>query len=470
MNIEVIILTAGNGTRMRSTLPKVLHTVGGKPMLAHVIETAATLVPTKIHVVVGSQSDVVQSVIEHTLQARNQQLTEGMLEINFSDIRWIHQHEALGSGHAAQQAMSAVGRTAATVLFLYGDVPLLSARTLKPMLAESGSIQLLTSIQKDPSGLGRIARDKRGCVTHIVEEKDADEAQKKICECNIGVIAGPAAQIEAGLAKLDTNNAQNEFYLTDIIGHAVAAGIEVITHHPETIEETSGVNSQADLAQVERIFQHAQARKLLKQGVRLLDPARFDVRGQCQFGLDCVVDANVILEGNVRIGNRCKIGANSIIRNSRIGDDSIIESHCVIDNAVLGARCIVGPFARLRPQTELTDEVRIGNFVEVKKSRIDMGSKVNHLSYIGDSEIGKGVNVGAGVITCNYDGVRKHQTIIGDDAFIGSNSELVAPLSIGAGATIGAGSTISKDVAKQTLAVARGRQTTVENWRRSRDK
>ena len=464
MILEAIILAAGEGVRMRSTLPKALHPVGGRPMLAHVVEAAKALAPAKIHLVVGRHGDTVRVALEDALANPD----DGDKKI-IDKINWVTQEKPLGTGHAAQQAMPAVNQ-AATVLLLYGDTPLISAPTLRLLIAAadhpSERLGLLTAEVDNSDGLGRIVRDRRGKVVRIVEEKDADDETRKIRECNTGFIAAPAAVIAAGLAKLENNNAQKEFYLTDLIAHAAAAGVEITTCQPCAVDETLGVNSQADLARVERIFQGNQARDLLEQGVRLRDPSRFDLRGRCEFGRDCVVDVNVILEGRVVIGDQCVIGANAIVRNSRIGAGSVIEANCVIDDAVIGARCTIGPFARLRPQTELDDGARIGNFVEIKKSRVGRDSKINHLSYVGDSDLGSGVNIGAGVITCNYDGAEKHRTVIGDDVFVGSNSQLVAPLVIGDGATIGAGSTITESVAGKTLAVGRARQTTVDGWAR----
>ena len=459
MPLEVIILAAGEGVRMRSSLPKTLHAIGGRPMLAHVIETLDSLVPGRIHVVVGHQGARVKSAIENLMGKK----TAGK-------INWVTQKKQLGTGHAVLQAMPAVN--ASTLLLLYADTPLITAETLRALTSvENGAenrLALLTVSVENPAGLGRIVRDEGGAVVRIVEEKDATDAQRQIRECNAGVIAGPAGLIRAELAKLDSDNAQKELYLTDIIGHAAAGGVEIVACQPGAVEETVGVNSQADLARVERIYQLNQARALLEQGVRLRDPARFDLRGRCEFGRDCEVDINVILEGDVAVGEGCKIGANSIVRNSRIGAGSVIEANCVIDSAVIGAGCKIGPFARLRPQAELGRDVHIGNFVEVKKSRIGRGSKANHLSYVGDSTLGDEVNIGAGVITCNYDGVNKHPTVIGDGVFVGSNSQLVAPLTIGAGATIGAGSTITEDVAAQTLAVSRVRQRAIAGWTRPR--
>ncbi len=458
MTVEAVILAAGEGARMRSTLPKALHTVGGRAMLAHVIDAVNALKPAKIHVVVGHRGEQVKASLASDAPLNDK-------------INWVTQKEQLGTGHAVMQALPAVDR-AATLLLLYGDTPLISAATLQRLVAVAdedegeGGLALLTATVPDPAGLGRIVRDRHGEVVRIVEEKDASDAQKQIRECNAGFIAAPAGVVETALAQLDNDNAQKEFYLTDIIAGASAAGVKIAACQPAAVEEILGVNTHADLARAERIFQAAQARRLLEQGVCLRDPARLDVRGRCEFGADCVVDVNVILEGEVVVGEGCRIGAGAVIRNSRIGAGSVIDANCVIDNAVVGARCQIGPFARLRPQAELDSEVHIGNFVEVKKSRIGRGSKANHLSYLGDSTLGRGVNIGAGVITCNYDGADKHHTRIGDDVFVGSNSQLVAPLAIGDGATIGAGSTITEDVAAEALAVGRARQKTVDGWTR----
>lgn len=463
--LEAIILAAGDGARMRSTLPKTLHAVGGRPMLAHIIEAVNSLMPATIHIVVGRQGEQVKSAIAEVFaQSRHAEHADGDA---LRRINWVTQSEPLGSGHAALQALPAVDPTA-TVLLLYGDTPLLGAQTLRSLAASGGAsdLGLLTATVDDPTGLGRIVRDRRGAIVRIVEERDADEAHRQIRECNAGCLAAPAAVLADALAKLDNDNAQGEFYLTDVVAHAIAAGVEVVSCQPGAVAETFGVNSRADLARVERLFQAGQARRLLEEGVTLRDPARLDVRGRCEFGRDCVVDVNVILEGRVVIGDDCALGANVIIRNSRIGDGCVIEANSVIDNAVVGARCRIGPFARLRPQSQLEDGVHIGNFVEIKKSRLGSGVKANHLSYVGDSALGRGVNIGAGVITCNYDGRDKHRTVIGDDVFVGANSELVAPLAIGDGATIGAGSTITEDVAAEALAVGRAKQKTVRGWTR----
>ncbi len=463
MNLEIIILAGGQGTRMRSNRPKALHLIGGAPMLHHVITAANALAPQQIHVVVGAHGERVKAALKHAHAGET-----------MPNLNWVAQAAPRGSGHAAQQAMPGVA-DAAMVLILYSDTPLIGAPTLRSLLAaahaqsESQSLALLTARVENPTGLGRIVRDARGKVTGIVEQKDADSAQQQIRECNTGVLAGRADIIKAALARVDNRNAAQEFYLTDVIAHAVAAGVEIATCQPRgaaAVAETIGVNCSLDLMRAERIFQARQARDLLAQGVRLRDAARLDVRGRCQFGRDCEVDINVILEGAVEVGAQCKIGANTIVRDSRIGAGSIIEANCVIEQAVIGARCVIGPFARLRPHTQIAAETRIGNFVEIKQSHIGQGSKINHLSYVGDSELGVGVNIGAGVITCNYDGANKHRTRIGDDVLIGANSQLVAPLVIGDGATIGAGSTITKNVAAKKLALSRARQSTVPGWAR----
>jgi bifunctional UDP-N-acetylglucosamine pyrophosphorylase/glucosamine-1-phosphate N-acetyltransferase len=471
MTLEVIILAAGQGTRMRSSMAKVLHTVGGKPMLQHVIEAANSLEPSKIHVVIGHDGEQVQSVIEQAIDGAAERAAASYQQRDShkpghklgEKIAWVTQQQQLGTGHAVMQAMPAVDLDA-TVLLLYGDTPLISTQTLKSLIATENQLRILTATMENPFGLGRIVRNDQGNVIRIVEQKDASASEARIRECNTGFMAGPASLIARGLTRLDSDNAQQEFYLTDLIGHSVAAGFDIAACQPGTVEETLGINSQADLARAERIFQMNQAQRLLEQGVCLRDPTRFDIRGNGEFGRDCVLDINIILEGDVVIGDSCHIGANTIIRNSRVGNHCRIEANCVIDNAIIGERCKIGPFARLRPEAELDSDVHVGNFVEIKKSRIGQGSKANHLSYVGDSTVGKGVNIGAGVITCNYDGAGKHQTVIGDNVFVGSNSQLVAPVTIGDGATIGAGSTITQDVAAAVLAVSRARQRSIDGW------
>lgn len=460
VNVEAVILAAGEGVRMRSSLPKALHPIGGRPMLARVIDAVDALRPGKIHLVVGHGGERVKAALAAMADDAPRHAA----------LNWVTQAEQLGTGHAVMQALPAIARDA-SVLLLYGDTPLISAETLVRLVAagsggDGNKLGLLTAEVEDPSGLGRIVRDRGGKVARVVEEKDADDAERQIRECNAGVIAAPAKVIADALARIGNDNAQGEYYLTDIIGHAAAAGVEITACQPAAADEVFGVNTQADLARAERIFQSGQARRLLDAGVCLRDPARFDMRGNCTFGRDCVVDVNVILEGEVMVGDGCFIGAGSVIRHSLIGDGSVIHPHCVLDFAVVGRRCVVGPFARLRPRTLLENDVHIGNFVEVKQSHIGSGSKANHLSYLGDSALGRAVNIGAGVITCNYDGADKHPTRIGDEVFVGSNSQLVAPLTIGDGATIGAGSTITEDVAAQTLAVARARQKTLDGWTR----
>ncbi|MDA7995033.1 MAG: bifunctional UDP-N-acetylglucosamine diphosphorylase/glucosamine-1-phosphate N-acetyltransferase GlmU [Gammaproteobacteria bacterium] len=459
MTLEAVILAAGEGTRMRSALPKSLHQIGGAPMLAHILKAAGALNPAKIHLVVARRGgDLVKDAVERGLAARRAEELLGK-------ICWATQESSLGTGHAVMQAMPAVGRES-TLLVLYGDTPLLRASTLARLAAVKDGVALLTAELENPDGFGRIVRGAGGEIERIIEHKDADAAQKKIRECNAGCMAAPAKVIAEALGGIRPDNAQRELYLTDVVAAAAAAGARITACHPDAIEETIGVNTQADLACAERVFQLEQAREVMARGLCLRDPARFDLRGRFEFGRDCALDINVILEGEISLGARCRIGANSVIRNSSIGDDSVIEANCVLDGAVVGANCVIGPFARLRPRAQLADGARAGNFVEIKNSRVGRGAKANHLSYIGDSEIGAGANIGAGVITCNYDGANKHRSVIGEDVFVGSNSALVAPLRIGDGATIGAGSTITQDVAAADLAVGRARQRAVRGWKR----
>lgn len=462
MALEIIILAAGKGTRMRSTLPKVLHPIGGKPLLQHLIETTRKLKPSKIHIVVGHGKDQVISAIESTLCSKAISASKRMPK---SQLNWVEQEEQLGTGHAVMQALPKVKRNS-TVLILNGDCPLISVQTLRKIARAGDVMKLLTVNLDNPTGMGRILRDNRNRITGIVEEKDASKAQKGIHETNTNCLAANAKQLQSWLSALGCDNAQKEYYLTDAIAAAVCHGVEVKSVKPQDVTETLGVNSKIDLANLERLFQTQQANALMSSGVTVMDPNRLDIRGTCKFGNECCVDINVILEGDVTVGNRVVIGPNTVIRNANIGDDTVIEANSVIDNAIIGSSCNIGPFARIRPDTVLKDGVRIGNFVETKKSTINQGSKVNHLSYVGDSEVGKQVNIGAGVITCNYDGANKHQTIIADDVFVGSDSQLVAPVKIGKGATIGAGSTITEDVDTGSLAVSRNRQRLVKNWRR----
>ena len=447
-SLDVVILAAGKGTRMRSNLPKVLHAIAGRSLLEHVIHTARALEPRAIHVVYGHGGEQVPTALKHL------------------DVHWIKQEPQHGTGHAVQQAMP--GITADTVLILYGDVPLTRLATLNALLkaAAGGKLALLTADLTDPSGYGRIVRDGSGQITRIVEQKDASASEKAIREINTGIVAAPAAQLKIWLAALRNENAQKEYYLTDVTGIAAAEGAAIASAQPTDDWETLGVNSKAQLAELERIHQRNQAHALMEQGVTLMDPARFDLRGTLTCGQDVSIDVNVIIEGVVSLGDRVKIGANNVLRDCRIEADTLVHPNCVIENAEIGADCRIGPFARIRPETCLAERVHIGNFVEIKKSIIGIGSKVNHLTYVGDSTIGKDVNIGAGTITANYDGANKHRTVIDDMASIGSNCVLVAPVKVGAGATIGAGSVIAKEAPAGELTMSRVKQTTVPGWKR----
>ncbi len=422
-------------------------------MLQHIIETSIKLKPQTIHVVVGHEKDWVTREINKL----------NVVEETGALINWVEQAEQLGTGHAVMQAIS-WANPSSTILILNGDTPLIQPETVSPLITHSESLNLLTVELDDPVGMGRVIRDEEGQIRKIVEHKDANPGQLLIKEINTNCMAGNAAQITKWLARIKNQNAQNEYYLPDIIVGAVSDGVPVNGIHAHKQEEVAGVNSRLDLSKLERKYQSIQANRLLFEGVTLLDPDRLDIRGECQIGMDCVIDINVIFEGDVSIGNNCVIGANSIIKNSTIGDQCIIEPNSLIDQSILGDGCQIGPFARIRPGTHLGKRVKIGNFVETKKSKIDNESKVNHLSYVGDSLIGKSVNVGAGVITCNYDGANKHQTSIGDDVFIGSGSQLVAPVEIGKGATIGAGSTITKNAPEGTLTIGRSKQKSIPDW------
>lgn len=458
MAVEIVILAAGKGKRMHSDLPKVLHTIGGKPMLQHLLETISKLKPHRVHIVVGHGKDqVIESIESQFANSPAAKITP--------NINWVKQDEQRGTCHAVMQALPHIDANA-TVLILNGDIPLITLPTLRKISKSKNNLNLLTSKTLDPTGLGRIIRNNKNQIVEIIEEKDASSQQKKITEVNTNCLSVTADYLRQCLPRIGCKNAQKEYYLTDVIACAVQDNIEVIGITSDSVTETFGVNSKVDMAKLERLYQAKLADRIMASGVTLLDPSRFDVRGLCRFGNDCVVDINVILEGKVKIGNRVLIGSNTLIRNTTIGDGCVIESNSVIDNAVIGKNCNIGPFARIRPDTVLNDEVRIGNFVEVKKSNIGNKSKVNHLSYVGDSKVGKNVNIGAGVITCNYDGANKHQTIIGDDVFVGSDSQLIAPIKIGDGATVGAGSTITSDIQKNALAVSRARQTSIDRWKR----
>jgi len=450
MGIKTVILAAGQGTRMRSSKPKVLHKVAERALLHHVYDTSAELENNSIVIIYGHGGELVKNELQ-TLNAD-----------------WVEQKEQLGTGHAVQQAENFINDHD-KVLILYGDVPLLKKTTIDKLLenVSQKSIGLLTVNLDDPTGYGRIVRDSDGKVLKIVEEKDTNQKEKLISEGNTGIIATPGDLLKQWLSKLENGNAQNEFYLTDIIEMAVNDGVEVKTNQPETQDEVLGVNDRTQLAHLERVYQLEQAEKLMVHGVALRDPARIDVRGEfSELGKDIEIDVNVIFEGINKIGNNVKIGANCILKNAQIGDGVEILANCIIDNAIVGEQSRIGPFARLRPFAELANEVHIGNFVEIKKATIAKGSKINHLSYIGDAEIGSKVNIGAGTITCNYDGVNKFKTVIEDGAFIGSDSQLIAPVTIGKGATIGAGSTITKDSPENQLTLSRAKQISVEGWKR----
>lgn len=449
MSTRLIVLAAGKGTRMKSALPKVIHPLAGKPLLAHVIDTVSTLDPAGITVVVGHGAELVKQTITTCCE---------------SDVHWALQHEQLGTGHAVQQALEGI-EDDDTVLITYGDVPLTLAKTYQGLLdvCDQSTIGLLTLMMDDPTGYGRILREA-GAIVGVVEQKDASSDQLGISEVNAGVVSVKGCHLRALLADLDNDNAQGEYYLTDIHELAVKDGLSVVAVHPEHSWETDGVNSRVQLARLERLHQQRLATELMENGVTLSDPARIDIRGTLTTGTDVSIDVNCVFEGSCRIGSRVSIGPNCIVSDSLIADDTVILANCVIEHAVLGQRATVGPFARLRPGTKLSAGVKIGNFVETKNAVLGVDSKVNHLSYIGDSQVGEQVNIGAGTITCNYDGANKHKTVIEDHVFVGSNSALVAPVKISEGATIGAGSTISRDVPAQALAISRAKQADIENW------
>ncbi|WP_374344426.1 bifunctional UDP-N-acetylglucosamine diphosphorylase/glucosamine-1-phosphate N-acetyltransferase GlmU [Azonexus sp.] len=446
--MQIVILAAGQGKRMHSNLPKVLHPVAGKPLAQHVIDTARTLSPEKLVVVYGHGGDVVRS----TLAA--------------PDISWAEQAQQLGTGHAVAQAVPEL-TDAAQTLVLYGDVPLTTAATLRRLLqAGRDGLAILTVDLADPTGYGRIVRDAGGQVQRIVEEKDATAAEKAICEVNTGIMAMPTARLRDWLGRLKNDNAQGEYYLTDVVSLAVGEGLPVRTAQPDGEWEVLGVNSKVQLAELERQHQRNIADGLLVAGVRLADPARIDVRGQLKHGRDVAIDVGCVFEGEVELGDAVEVGPYCVLKNVRVGAGTRIAAFCHFEDAVIGPDGVLGPYARLRPGTELGAEVHIGNFVEVKKSLIGDQSKANHLAYIGDAEIGRRVNVGAGTITCNYDGANKHKTIIEDDVFIGSDTQLVAPVVVGRGATLGAGTTLTKDAPPDALTVSRPKQLTVAGWAR----
>jgi bifunctional UDP-N-acetylglucosamine pyrophosphorylase / glucosamine-1-phosphate N-acetyltransferase len=447
--LSIVILAAGQGKRMKSALPKVLQPLAGRPLLKHVIDTARLLEPVAIHIVYGHGGDQVRDALKD------------------EPVSWVLQAERLGTGHAVMQAMPSVPNDH-VVLVLYGDVPLISRATLTELLALAGSLQtaLLTVDLEDPTGYGRIVRGKRGRVQKIVEQKDASKKELKIRECNTGVIAAPARLLKKWLKSLRNDNVQGEYYLTDVVGMASSEKAEVNPLVTTNVVEVLGVNDKLQLADLESAFRRQSARELMLAGVTVVDPARLDVRGTVTHGTDVFIDVNVVLEGNVKLGDRVRIHPNCVIRNSEIGNDTEVFPNVVVDSTVIGASCNIGPFARFRPTSTLSDGVHIGNFVEVKNSKMGEASKANHLAYVGDAEVGNRVNIGAGTIIANYDGVNKHRTIIADDVHTGSNSVLVAPINVGAGATIAAGSTVAREVPAGKLTVARARQTTIEEWKR----
>lgn len=446
--LSVVILAAGKGTRMYSDLPKVLHKVAGKPMVKHVIDTAKQLSADPIHLIYGHGADLLKERLAN------------------EPVNWVFQAEQLGTGHAMQQA-APFFKDDENIVMLYGDAPLITKETLEKLIAakpENG-IALLTVKLDNPTGYGRIIREN-GSVVAIVEQKDANPEQLKITEVNTGVMVSDGASFKKWLARLDNNNAQGEYYMTDVIGLANQDGFQVAAVTADDIMEVEGANNRLQLNALERYYQRKQAKALLLAGVSLADPERFDLRGELVHGKDCEIDINVIIEGKVTLGNNVRIGAGAVLKNVTLHDNVEIKPYSVLEDSIIGESADVGPFARLRPGAELAAKAHVGNFVEIKKSVIGEGSKVGHLTYIGDAEVGANVNVGAGVITCNYDGANKFKTIIGDDVFVGSDSQLVAPVTIEKGATIGAGSTITKNVAENELVITRVPQRHIQGWQR----
>lgn len=450
--LNIVILAAGLGKRMQSNLPKVLHTIAGRPMLAHVLDGARALNADSIVVVVGHGAD-------HVREAFSAQ----------TDLQFALQQPQLGTGHAVQQAIPLLkedGEDDVTVV-LYGDVPLVQLETLQALLiARQNGLAVLTEILDDPTGYGRIVRDADGAVSAIVEHKDASESELVIKEVNTGIVAAPTAALKRWLSKLSNNNAQGEYYLTDIIGMAVTEGIKVEVAHPQASFETLGVNSRLQQAQLERLWQAEQARRQLDAGVTLADPARFDVRGQLTCGRDVFIDVGCVFEGSVSLDDGVRIGPHCVLRDVAIGAGTLVEAYSHLDHARVGMDARIGPYARLRPGAELANQTHVGNFVEIKNTHLGEGSKANHLAYVGDADIGARVNIGAGTITCNYDGVNKFRTVIEDDAFIGSDTQLVAPVRVGRGATIGAGTTLTRDAPPEQLTISRVKQTTIAGWTR----
>ena len=446
--MNIVILAAGMGKRMQSNLPKVLHPLAGQPLLAHVLDTARVLSPTALCVIYGHGGDQVPAAFAAP------------------GLTFALQEPQLGTGHAVMQAVPHIADTTAT-LVLYGDVPLTCATTLQRLISLAGSDKLgiLTVNLPDPTGYGRIVREN-GAVTRIVEQKDATDSERAISEVNTGIMVIPTFKLKQWLGALSNNTAQQEYYLTDIVAMAVADGVPIVTEQPDAVWETLGVNSKVQLAELERIYQKNVANALLEQGVTLADPARLDVRGTLICGRDVFIDVNCLFEGEVTLADGVSIGPNCVVKDATVKAGALIRPFCHIDGAIIGETSIIGPYARLRPGATLGEDVHIGNFVEVKNSKIAAHSKANHLAYVGDSTVGTRVNIGAGAITCNYDGANKHQTVIEDDAFIGTNCELVAPVTVGKGATIGAGTTLTKDAPAGSLIVTRAKTTVLESWQR----
>ena len=447
-SLSVVILAAGKGTRMYSDLPKVLHPLAGKPMVQHVIDTALKLGAQNVHLVYGHGGDLLKE------------------KLSDQPLNWVLQAEQLGTGHAMQQAAPHFSDDE-DVLMLYGDVPLISGETLQRLLAAKpqGGIGLLTVKLANPTGYGRIVRENDN-VVGIVEHKDATAEQHKINEINTGILVASGRDLKRWLGKLNNNNAQGEYYITDIIALAHQEGHRIEAVHPDRLSEVEGVNNRLQLSALEREYQSEQAQRLLLAGVMLLDPARFDLRGELIHGRDISIDTNVIIEGTVKLGDRVRIGTGCVLKDCVIGDDCEISPYTVIENSTLATECTVGPFARLRPGADLAEKAHVGNFVEMKKARLGKGSKAGHLSYLGDAEIGDNVNIGAGTITCNYDGANKFKTISGDDVFVGSDTQRVAPVTIGNGVTIAAGTTVTKNVAEKELVLSRVKQTHIQGWKR----
>ena len=448
-HVSIVVLAAGQGTRMKSKLPKVLHPLAGKPLLQHVLHSAYALTPQQTVVVYGHGGEQVKAVLSE------------------EPVSWVEQAQQLGTGHAVAQAIPQL-QDEHIILVLYGDVPLTNSNTLADLVFQAGKgvLALLTVHLADPGGYGRIVRDAHGKIQRIVEQKDASDEEKRISEVNTGILAVQGKLLKAWLAKLDNKNAQGEYYLTDVIAMAVADGVEVIASHPASEEEVLGVNSRSQLAYLERVYQRNLAEQLMAQGVTIIDPARIDIRGKVNVGRDVTLDVNVVLEGDVTIGNDVYIGPGCVLRDTHIEDGVHMQAMCVSDGARIGAKSQVGPYSRLRPGAVLKGDNHLGNFVEIKNSVIGEGSKVNHLTYIGDTDMGSKVNIGAGTITANYDGANKHRTVIEDEASTGSNSVLVAPVTIGKGATIGAGSVITKAAPAGKLSLTRAKQVTIDGWQR----